>query len=138
MPPPRRSWFRGLASAVWRTVSGRQPSRPAPEPEYPPPDYPRPPRDYPGGGGGYDEPPDYGPPPEEPWDWEPEIDLYDANNVFIGSNTKEEWMQELLEPKEVLLVTYGYSNLDIIDALIELGEWDDYDWEWWREHYGET
>lgn len=55
-------------------------------------------------------------------DYESVITLYDADSNEIGSNTKEDWMQELLEPKEVLLVTYGYSNLDIINALIEIGE----------------
>lgn len=152
MAPKPGKWFGRLANRIGRIFTGRQPEAPPtyyePEPE---------PTPVPLGGQlyDYDEEPyedqlpyeevyeDEGPYVEEPvstdfLDWEPEDDdvtLLDANNEVIGSMSKETWFDELLEGKEYIQQTYGYSHEDLIAALERAGQWDAEDWRQWRELY---
>lgn len=150
--PSNLPWYRRLANAAGRLLNraGRQPGLPAP-PIYAPSPPPQEPIDYDeplGGQWDYGEEEVYPPdePPYEPpqgglWDdWEPEdvIDLYDANYQYIGSHTKEDWFEILLQDRATVEGDYGYSNLDIIDALEHAGEWDQEDWREWRELYDST
>jgi len=130
--PPRRGFFRRLINAIGRSLTGRQPQapfEPTPEPtdygDYI--DYREPIEDE---GGFWDEP--------EP-SWNPEIDLWDASGTqYIGSHTKEEWIQELLKDKATFESEYGWGNIDVIFALEAIGEWDEEDWRTWRDLYAQV
>jgi len=138
-PPPRRGFGRRLLSGIGRLldrVAGRQPT--FEEPEEPPYQPPSPPI----GGGGFGPEPPYEDPgyweEPEPEPWEPEYDLYDPTGQYIGSNTLDGWIQEVREPREYLMMKYGYSPIDMIMALEAANLWDDYDWEDWRAYMDEV
>jgi len=141
-PAPRRGFARRLLNAAGRLldrVSGRQPT--LYEPPAPPPEPPPSPPPIGGGGGFFDEPPYQDPgywEEPEPEPWEPEYDLYDRTGQYIGSNTLEDWIQEVREPREYVMAKYGYSPIDIILELEAANLWDDYDWEDWRAYMDEV
>lgn len=49
--------------------------------------------------------------------------------------TAQDWLDEALLPKDVLIDKYGIDNVDIMRALEKQGLITDEDWESWRDMY---
>jgi hypothetical protein len=71
----------------------------------------------------------------ESW-WSNDLTLENPNGESITMEAGE-WYEATLNNDEINQAFYGMDTLDIIDDLIDLGLWEDEDWETWREQYGE-